>query len=203
LAFPEVALVVLLPVEFGVVLVAVLLGEVLDELEEVFPLLGDEVEAEGVPGPDGVLVVVLPLGLVVVVVPVLLVVGTHGTEPFGVVALVLPGIGVAVCAGGVAVCGVGDAVCPDGVAVWGVGEAVGGVGVAVCGVGVAVCGAGVAVCGVGDAVWPDGVAVCGAGVAVCRFEVMLFALTDATTQNSNIKQKNRLILVFIEASECL
>jgi len=62
--------------------------------------------------------------------------------------------GVAVLAGGVAVCGVGDAVWPDGVAVCGVGDAVWPGGVAVCGVGEAVCDGDELVCDPDVEVWP-------------------------------------------------
>ena len=123
--------------------VVVLLGEVLDVLEEdVLPVLVVELVEGDVPLLEVLLLVV---GAVDVVLP-LLASGSQG-RLFG---FVLCGTGVAVCAGGIAVWGAGEAVWACGVAVWGVGDAVCAGGMAVWGVGDAVCAGGVAVCAPAD-----------------------------------------------------
>jgi hypothetical protein len=122
---PGIELVGLVPLGVVVVvLLVVLLGEVLDVLEDdLLPVLIVELVDGDVPLLEALLLVV---GAVDVVLP-LLASGSHGTLfGFG-----LGGTGVAVCAGGVAVWGVGEAVWACGVAVWGVGDAVCAGGVAV------------------------------------------------------------------------
>ena len=138
--FPGIELVGLVPLGVVVVvLLVVLLGEVLDVLEDdVLPVV--ELVDGDVP-PALLEALLLDVGVVEVVL-LLLARGSHGM----VFGFVLCGTGVAVCAGGIAV--------------WGAGEAVWACGVAVCGVGDAVCAGGVAVWGVGDAVCACGVAVC-------------------------------------------
>ncbi len=142
--FPGIELVELVPLGVVVVvLFVVLLGEVLDVLEDdVLPVV--ELVDGDVP-PALLEALLLVVGAVDVALP-LLASGSHGTL-FG---FVLGGTGVAVCAGGVAVWGVGEAVWAFGVAAWGVGDAVCAGGVAVWGVGDAVCAGGVAVCAPAD-----------------------------------------------------
>jgi hypothetical protein len=142
LDFPGIERVEVVPVGvLVVVLLVVLLGEVLDVVEDdVLPVV--ELVDGDVPLLEALLLVV---GVVDVVL-LLLASGSHGTL-FG---FVLGGTGVAVCAGGVAVWGVGEAVWACGVAAWGVGDAVCAGGVAVWGVGDAVCAGGVAVCAPAD-----------------------------------------------------
>jgi hypothetical protein len=143
LDFPGIELVELVPLGVVVVvLLVVLLGEVLDVLEDdVLPVV--ELVDGDVP-PALLEALLLFVGAVDVALP-LLASGSHGTL-FGFVL----GTGVAVFAGGVAVWGVGEAVWACGVAVWGVGDAVCAGGVAVWGVGDAVCAGGVAVCAPAD-----------------------------------------------------
>jgi hypothetical protein len=143
LDFPGIELVGLVPLGVVVVVVlVVLLGELLDVLEDdVLPV----VELVDGDVPPALLEALLLVVGVVEVVLLLLASGSHGTL-FGFVL----GTGVAVCAGGVAVWGVGEAVWACGVAVWGVGDAVCAGGVAVWGVGDAVCAGGVAVCAPAD-----------------------------------------------------
>ena len=125
--FPGIELVGLVPLGVVVVvLLVVLLGEVLDILEDdVLPVLVVELVDGDVP-PALLEALLLVVGAVDVALP-LLASGSHGT----LFRFVL-GTGVAVCAGGVAVWGgVGEAVWACGVAVWGVGDAVCAGGVAV------------------------------------------------------------------------
>jgi hypothetical protein len=96
------------PVRVVVVVPVDELGDVLDELEAVPPALVVELLEGAVPGPVGVLGVLVDvlLELEGVVVPGVVVppaIGSHGIVLFGVCGVVVCGTGVAVPAGGVAV----------------------------------------------------------------------------------------------------
>ena len=119
----------------AVTMLVVLPCEALDVLEVA---LVAGLASCGVLGPGGVIALLgwVPAFVVVLVVEAVLVVpapplasGSHGSALFGICGFVFCGVGVAVCADGVAAWGAGEAVCAGGVAVCDVDDWVGGVAV--------------------------------------------------------------------------